>query len=994
MDFRLKLLGVPKVDLKSGASDLPLDKPTSLLYYLAQRGDWVSRSELAFLYRPDSPEKIALSNVRLYIHRVKKYPWTDPLEIEKFRIRYRIKTDVQDFNSAIKQENWTKALELYRGPFLEGINLHETAAYETWLELERQDLSRKWRLAILKQVKLLEDKQDYTVAEQSIEPLLRTNPLDEEALQNYLHILIAMGKHTQAFEAYKAFQEELKQELDIEPLEATQALLENIEQSKVIQTQQTQLVPKSHLHNLPTQTTRFVGRKQELKQLVEYIANPDCHLLTIVGFGGIGKTRLALALAEQELKFFPDGVWFIPLAGLSSADLLVSSIAGGLGFTLLGSKDPKKQLIDFLQDKECLLLLDNFEHLVKGVGLLQELLNGAPKLKILVTSRVVLELKGEWIFDLDGLSYPPEGTEGPLEQFDAVKCFTQYAKQFSKTFPANEDTFEAIAVLCRKVEGLPLALELAATWIRGLSVSEMLSKLDKSFDLLSSKLHDLPQRHRSLRTVFDHSWQLLTEEEQKALAKLSVFQGGFSLEAAEEVVKAHLALLLSLINRSLIKRDRENRYSIHELIRQFAVEKAEEKVRVQTRGLHSIYYLNLLNNLVKEDKSPPTLLMPDLNNLRSAWHWAAEQQDIEILSKSVEPMRIFYEANGQFHEGIELFGKVLEYVPADQPQQQALAGHVLISRACLQNWLGLYEQAIEETERGLALVEPLGENTTLILGLHTLGHIAFRTGKFASGKPHLEKALLLARKNNNPLDIMKILATLGLVYTWLDQFPEANTVLEEAFSLSQQLNKHNVVFESLIALAILDIMSDSYESACARLERGLEITHLHGFQTYQSHLLYNLGRALAGLGKYEEAKARCKQALAIGKQTKDPLAQMWPWMFQGRIATAEGDFKGAEEHFARGFSIAWQANQVDFLLPSITYLAELRLEQNRTSEAAELLGLALQSAPAIPLVKRWVQPALSKLQQQLSPDVLEDALKRGQMLSLEVLINNLQKSTV
>ncbi len=987
MDFCLKLLGVPKVDLKSEISDLPLDKPTSLLYYLAQRGDWVSRSELAFLYRPDSPQEIALSNIRLYIHRVKKYPWTNPLEVEKFRVRYQINTDVQDFNKAIETEDWPKAIELYRGPFLQGINLQENFAYEAWLELERQDLSEKWRLATLKQAKLFENRQDYTLAKKLIESFLKANFLDEEALQNYLNILIAMGKHKQAFEAYETFREELKHELDIEPLEATRALLDNIERSKSIQ-----LVSKSNLHNLPAQTTRFVGRKQELTQLTGYLANPDCRLLTIVGFGGIGKTRLALALAEQELQSFPDGVWLTSLVGLSSADLLVSSIAGGIGLTLLGSKDPKKQLIDFLQDKECLLLLDNFEHLVQGVPLLQELLDSTPKLKILVTSRVVLELKGEWIFDLDGLSYPPQNTEVPLEKFDAFKCFTQYAKQFSKTFTTNEDTSEAIAVLCRKVEGLPLALELAATWIRGLSISEMLSRLDKSFDLLSSKLHDLPQRHRSLRTVFDYSWQLLTEEEQKALTKLSVFQGGFSLEAAEKVAKAHLALLLSLINRSLIKRGQENRYSIHELIRQFAAEESEEKVRVQTRDLHSAYYLNRLNSLVKEDKSPPTLLMPDLDNLRSAWHSAAEQQNIEILSKSVEPMRIFYEANGQFHEGIELFGKVLEHVPTDQPQQQSLVGHVLISRACLQNWLGLYEQASEETKRGLGLVEPLGESTILILGLHTLGHIAFRTGKFASGKPHLERALLLARKNNNPLDIMKILATLGLVYTWLDQFPEANAVLEEAFNLSQQLNKHNVVFESLIALAILDIMSDSYESACERLEKGLEITHLQGFQTYQSHLLYNLGRALAGLGKYEEAKTCCKQALAIGKQTKDPLAQMWPCMFQGRIATAEGNFKGAEEHFARGFNIAWQANQIDFLLPSITYLAELRLEQNRTSEAAELLGLALQSASEIPLVKRWIQPALSKLQQDLDPDVLEDALKRGQTLSLEAVINDLLKS--
>ncbi len=996
MDFRLKLLGVPKIDLKSGVSDLPLDKPTSLLYYLAQRGDWVSRSELAFLYRPDSPEKIALSNVRLYIHRVKKYPWTEALEVEKSRIRYQIKTDVQDFNKTIKQEDWTKALELYQGTFLEGINLHKSAAYETWLELERQDLNRKWRLATLKQAKLFEDKQKYAPAEKLIEPLIKTNLLDEEALQNYLRILIAMGQHSQALEIYETFQENLKRELGVKPLETTRALLDNIEHSKSIQSQ---IVLKHYLHNLPAQATRFVGRKNELIQLSEYLVNPDCRLLTIAGFGGIGKTRLALALAEQELKSFPDGVWFIPLAGLSSADLLISSIVGGLDLTLLGSTDPKKQLMEFLQNKKCLFLLDNFEHLTQGVDLLQEFLDGAPKLKILVTSRVVLELKGEWIFDLDGLSYPPEGTKEALEEFDAVRCFTQYAKQVSKIFTVNEDTSEAIAVLCRKVEGLPLALELAATWTRGLSMKEMLSRLDKNFSLLSSTLHDLPQRHSSLRTVFDYSWQLLTKEEQKALTKLSVFQGGFNLEAAEKVAQAHLALLLSLINRSLIKRNIEDRYSIHELIRQLVARNAKGKANVRNKNLHSTYYLNLLSRIIEEDKSPLTLLMPDLDNLRSAWYWAVEQQNIDVLAKSVEPMRILYEANGQFHEGIELFGKVTQNLPTEQLQQQAVVGHALISRAWLQGWLGLFEQASEEATRGLALIESLGgnslgENPAIILGLRTLGHAAFRSGNFILAKPPLEKALLLVKKSNNPLNTMGILATLGLVYTWLNQLPKAGAVLEEALNLSQQFNKHEVIVESLMALGVLDHINASYKASCTRLEEALEIAQLYGLQGHQPHLLFNLGHTLHGLAEYDEAKTCCKQALVLAEQTKDPLAQIWSWVIQGRIATAEGDLKRSEEYFARGFSIAWQTNQISAVFISLTFLAELRLKQGKVTKAAELLGLVLHNTRTVPLMKKIAQPALDNLQQQLAPEILEDALKRGQVISLEALMNDLFQQSI
>ena len=359
---------------------------------------------------------------------------------------------------------------------MEGISLQDVPGYETWLELERQDLSRKWRTAALSCAREMEEERDLTGVEGWLEHVLKADPLDEDCLQTFLRVLFAAGKRAQALDAYETFCEELKRELDVEPLEATRALFESLRQNEP-ESASLQAPKPERKNNLPAQTTRFIGRKRELEQLSETLAEPDCRLLTLVGLGGVGKTRLALELANQQLETYPDGVWFVPLVGVGSPDLLVSSLASAVSFSFAGASDPKAQLGNFLREKDLLLLLDNFEHLVEGAMLLEELLETAPKLKLLVTSRVALELRGEWLFDLRGLAYPPTDTEEYLESFDAVKLFNNRAERLSTTFVPQGETLEAVAELTRKVEGLPLALELAATWTRSLSVPQLIAEL-------------------------------------------------------------------------------------------------------------------------------------------------------------------------------------------------------------------------------------------------------------------------------------------------------------------------------------------------------------------------------------------------------------------------------------------------------------------------------------------------------------------------------------
>jgi predicted ATPase len=284
-------------------------------------------------------------------------------------------------------------------------------------------------------------------------------------------------------------------------------------------------------------------------------------LLTLTGLGGIGKTRLAVEAASANQKLFPDGVTFVPLAALTSPTFIVTAIIEALGLTLAGPQDPKKQLLNALRYQQ-LLVLDNAEHLLDEAGLFRELLEYAPRLKLLVTSTERLNLQGEWVFEIQGLPIPPDTSSESGTIQPVALSFSASSIGFSLR-PQDQPW---IIRICRMVEGMPLGIELAAAWISMLTCQEISQEIENSLDFLSASMRDLPKRHRSMRMVFDYSWQMLTPEEQKVLCKLSVFRGGFQRQAAEQVAGSTLSILSTLVNRSLLRRTTSGRYDLHEVV--------------------------------------------------------------------------------------------------------------------------------------------------------------------------------------------------------------------------------------------------------------------------------------------------------------------------------------------------------------------------------------------------------------------------------------------
>jgi predicted ATPase/transcriptional regulator with XRE-family HTH domain len=422
--------------------------------------------------------------------------------------------------------------------------------------------------------------------------------------------------------------------------------------------------------HIPSSPGPLIGRDLELAEIIRVIQEPHCRLLTLTGQGGIGKTQLAKHVASFLLDSNKQPVVFVSLTPIIGREQTVTAVADALGIVLYTTSDRSKQLISYLHERELLLVLDNFEHLTSDsscVDLIDNILQGTHKITIIVTSREPLKLQAEWVFEVQGLPLPKSDRPEELEASSAVALFIQSANQASIGFKPTKKDSSAIVQICQSVEGLPLGIELAASWVRTLTSEEIAQEIQRSLNFLKTSARGLPERHRSMRATIEHSWKLLTPEEQKALRQLSIFRGGFSRQAAGAVAGASLSDLESLVSKSLVRRTGSGRFDMHELIHQYAVEQlqqdASEYAEIQMR--HTRYFANLLNERgpsLKGAERPLVVseLISELANLRQAWHRASAQQQAKDLSQSADTLFWLYESRSNCREGVPLYRQAVE----------------------------------------------------------------------------------------------------------------------------------------------------------------------------------------------------------------------------------------------------------------------------------------------------------------------------------------------
>ncbi|MEM6428846.1 MAG: BTAD domain-containing putative transcriptional regulator, partial [Deinococcota bacterium] len=600
MSQQLQLLGGFRCYHQDSWLEPPLNQAAAFLAYLGCEGDWLRRERLLTFLWPDASEHNARQSLRALLYKCKKLNWAE-LEVTDTQVRWSVVSDVSQFQEACSQADWAAAISIYQGTFLKTYQGTISAPFDDWLEQTRAELHANWRDAALPVARELNKQKQFSDSIRLLAAVFAYDDLAEDVLQVYMQSLALAGQNAKALSIFERFCTKLACELGMSPLEDSLTLAEAIRQGKIHQlehqdapepitttladtvsaSQATTVIPFAHqLAPLPQPQTAFVGRTLDLLELAGRLV--DTRLITLLGPGGVGKSRLALALLEQQQHHYRDGVIFVPLATVQAAADIPDAIAGSLQLTLSGTNPVLEDVCDYLADKHMLIVLDNVEHLLAGVQAVIQRLACAPTCRIVTTSRVLLGLPGESVYDVVGLSLPtlnlsqdyPEAHPDTyhLDAYDATNLFLRSARRVRSDFALQAGDQQALVELCQLLEGMPLALELAASWVRLYSLPELVSALKQDMDMLEADGQQVSARHRSMRQVFLSSWQQLSGEEKRVLAALSVFCGGFELAAAHAVTGASARTLLRLVNRSLLRTTALGRFSMLEVIRQYAAE--------------------------------------------------------------------------------------------------------------------------------------------------------------------------------------------------------------------------------------------------------------------------------------------------------------------------------------------------------------------------------------------------------------------------------------
>jgi len=690
--------------------------------------------------------------------------------------------------------------------------------------------------------------------------------------------------------------------------------------------------PPVRLRNLPSPATPFIGREQELAEIAGLLAEPTCRLLTLVGPGGIGKTRLAIEVAARQAGAFRHGVAFVPLEPLTAVEAMPLAIAEALHLPLSRHIEPASQVRHFLGGKTLLLLLDNLEHLLapssgegedRGGGdataLILELLAAAPTLKLLVTSRRPLNVRPEWRYPVAGLAYPAASEAHHPEAFGAVQLFAERARRLRWDFSLEREG-SSVVQICRLVEGNPLALELAAAWTRSLPCAVIAAEIQRSLHFLRTAAPDVPPRHRSMQAVFEQSWQRLDAEAQAVLPRLAVFHGHFSAQAAQEVAGASPALLAGLVDHSMLAAGPDGRYRMHELLRQYLTDRlhASPAEADRTRTAHSRFYTRRLAQRAAAMSNGGQLaataeIAAELPDIRAAWNRAIEQADATALDEAAVSLSLFYQFQSRYREGAEAFGRAVYSLEraAPTPEIQRVLAECLTHQGWLLIRLGRLAEAYASLERSQVLLEAL--DPALTRGrradpLPALGVLALVHGDYAEAARLGEMARAQSQARGDPGNLM---------FAW---YVLSNAALARGDLEAAQRHAHQ-------AFAIAD-----------RTDNRWFLAYCHN----------DLGQIARVLGDLAAAERHYRAGYALRQEFDDAEGMAVALVHLGRLAQQQGDHERARELFGQSVALYQDLGDRGGLAAALTGLGYAAVATGAHEAARRLFYQALQHAIALP----------------------------------------------
>lgn len=924
--FRFRLLGSAQVEQNGEPlQGFKSRKTLALLGYLASQGQPVSRDTLADLFWPDLAGDRSRNNLSQALHNISTL-WLGCCEANRHTVQFCYSTstwlDIKVFNELVARgevSSLMMAADLYRGEFMAGMYLDDCPEFEQWLGLEQASWSRRVTQVLRDLAAHYTRQNEREQALQFISRLLAIDPGDEEGHRQKMLLLVQSGQRSAALAQYEICYRFLIDELGVKPSKETVELGEQIRAGQFGREENTPVSretpaptfllaqAEAPFNNLPAQATSFIGRETELALIDKYLADPTSRLLTIIGLGGIGKTRLALQAAATTTRF-RHGVCFIPLVSTSSTEFLVSTIADALDFPLYGRGDPKAQLLNYLNAKEMLLVMDNFEHLITGANLLVEILQRAPHLKILVTSRERLGLYEEWVLDLPGLPFPEDEDLQQIENYSAIQLFLQRAQQARADFWLSFLEKPAVARICRLVEGLPLGIELAAAWTRTFSCQEIAAELEKNYNFLIAALQNIPPRHRSVQAVFEHSWGLLSEEERSVFRKLSVFWGGFSRKSAGQVVGASTFLLSALMDKSLLRRTAADRYEIHELVRQYGAEKlAENPVeKKKVKDQHCSYYAEFLQAqeaCLKRGQQKEALeaIGLEIENIRAGWHWAVANRREKDFENYREGLFLVHNMQSWFQEGETVFRqaatslrKAKEKINSDRNIDKML-GHVLARQGVFCASLGHYDKARLIMQEGLVIFQDAAIRQSSPLSLNYLGAIAWALGEYVEAKQLCRESLVITEKTGDRWKQAWVLEYLGMIAISLGDYVDAKVIAQRCLAVFREFGYRSGIAFSLNLLGIATHNLGEYEEAKQLCQESLQLAREIGDRWEEALSLEYLGVIAISQGEYTEAKALAQKSLDIFKAFSYRSGIAFCMNLLGTVARNLGEYTEAKQ---------------------------------------------------------------------------------------------------
>lgn len=619
--------------------------------------------------------------------------------------------------------------------------------------------------------------------------------------------------------------------------------------------------------SIPKPPTELIGRKGETDEILRLITAPETRLLTLTGLGGIGKSRLAIEVATilsaEKRITFQHGVFFVPLAALANPDGIVLAIGKALGLVLEpGLDSAKEQLLEHLGPRRLLLALDNFEHLLEGVHVVEEILTASPHVRILATSREPLGLQAEWRYELSGLRYPLADPAEDLDSFPAISLFRERARRQDAKLSFGSEDLQSIARICQLVEGMPLAIELAAAWVHTLAPQEIAPAIEGSLGLLRTELRDLPERQRSVRAVFENSWVRMEARERETLANLSVFSGGFSRRAGAEVAGASLPNLASLVRRSLIRRSETDRYEMHELVRQFSREKLEQMgVDQGIHQKHAAFFASYLAAMEPDLRGGGQLaaldqIASDLDNIRQAWDWAVLQHDLDLIHGLLETLYLY----SIFRRGRIDAGEMLERA------RHAVAGD----------------------DRMLA-AKLLARRAMLYIDIARSKH----PRELDRAREDIAGALEVARESADLGEITFCLHALARAEMWLENFSQARSILEQALDICEQTDDEFYQAYIYYRLGLCCTFVGDLKGSIRYSHKSLEISRRAGNRYVAAWALGNIAGNMYGLGRIDGSKAHRREAIQIHEEMHDRQGAAWERAFLSLTICLEGDLETA-----------------------------------------------------------------------------------------------------